>query len=137
MHCNNAFTLIELMIVIAIIGILTILVVPSYQIYLRRAHYVEITQAATPLKLSVQECFQVTNKIEECGAGQNGVPTGDDSTNGLVQSAKIDSTGKIIITPKSEYGLTTLDTYILTPVVKHGQLLWTSEGGGVAHGYAN
>ncbi len=134
---KNGFTLMELMIVIAIIGILAILVIPSYNVYLRRAHYVEVVQAAAPLKLAIQECFQVTSDMNECGAGQNGVPTGSDATNGLVQSAVIDHSGKITITPKSAYGLTAQDTYTLTPVVKRGQLLWISGGGGVSHGYAN
>ncbi len=134
---KNAFTLMELMIVVAIIGILAVLVIPSYQVYLRRAHYVAVIQAATPLKMSVQECFQVTSKIEDCGAGQNGVPTGNDTPTGLIQSAKIDSSGKITITPKAQYGFTALDTYTLTPIVQQDQLMWVSGGGGVAHGYAN
>jgi type IV pilus assembly protein PilA len=137
MSRENGFSLIELMIVVAIIGILAVLVIPSYQVYIRRAHYVEVVQAATPLKMSVQECFQVTNELSECGAGQNGVPTGAAETNGIIKTALINSAGKITVTPQEKYGLSAADAYTLTPVVKRGQLLWISGGGGVAHGYAN
>lgn len=136
MSQENGFSLIELMIVVAIIGILAVVVIPSYKIYLRRAHYVEIVQAANPLKLAVQECFQVTSEMDECGSGKNSVPTGAEP-HGLVRSAIIDANGKITITPLDKYGFNSGDTYTLTPVVKRGQLLWISGGGGVAHGYAN
>ena len=136
MHHKNGFSLIELMFVVAIIGILAVVIIPSYKIYIRRAHFVEIVHAATPLKMSVQECFQVTSVLNECGGGQNGVPD-EAKPNGIVKSAIINNIGKIIVTPLSKYGLTAEDTYTLTPVVKRGQLLWISGGGGVAHGYAN
>ena len=137
MRIHNGFSLIELMIVVAIIGILIAIALPSYQTYIRRAHYVEIVQATTPYKMSIQECFQVTNDLSECGAGQNGVMTGTDTSTGVVQSIQIDNAGKITVTPQTKYGLTAADDYVLTPTVKQGQLLWTTGGGGVTHGYAN
>ena len=137
MSKDNAFSLIELMIVVAIIGILVAIIIPSYQVYIRRAHYVEVIQAATPYKMSIQECFQVTNDLDDCGADQNGVIANDTTPHGMIQSAIIDSAGKITITPLAKYGITAADNYTLTPVVKRGQLRWISGGGGVAHGYAN
>ncbi|PHQ78421.1 MAG: pilus assembly protein PilA [Coxiella sp. (in: Bacteria)] len=131
------FSIIELMIVVAIIGILVAVIIPSYQIYVRRAHYVEVVQAATPYKMSVQECFQVTNDLSECGAGKNGVASSTATARGIVKSVQITNAGKITVTPLAKYGLTLKDSYTLTPVVKRGQLLWVSGGGGVAHGYAN
>lgn len=137
MHKNKGFSLIELMIVVAIMGILVAIILPSYQTYIRRAHYIEIVQATIPYKMSIQECFQVTNELSECGSGQQGVIAGKNTTQGLIQSIQIDNEGKITVIPESKYGFTADDDYVLTPTIKQGQLLWTSGGGGVAHGYTN
>ena len=137
MYRTQAFSLIELMIVVVIIGILAMLIVPSYQVYIRRTHYIEVVQAANPYKISIQECFQIMNDLSECGAGKNGVPTGSTSTQGLVASISVSTDGMITVVPQDKYGLTSADDYTLTPVVKRGQLHWISGGGGVGHGYAN
>ena len=137
MHTQNGFSLIELMIVVTIIGVLIAIVLPSYQTYIRRAHYVEIVQATMPYKMSVQECFQMMNDLSDCGAGQNGVMTNSETATNMIQSIQIDSNGKITVIPQTKYGLTAADDYVLTPTIKQGQLLWATGGGGVAHGYAH
>jgi type IV pilus assembly protein PilA len=68
------FTLIELMIVVAIIGILAAIAIPSYQNYTRKAKFTEITQGASSVKLAVETCFQEQGTLANCGAGVNGVP---------------------------------------------------------------
>ena len=56
---QKGFSLIEMMIVIAIIAILIATALPSYKKYTQRAHYMEVIQAALPLKLAVAECYEV------------------------------------------------------------------------------
>ena len=133
------FTLIELMIVIAIIGILVAVAIPSYQNYTRRAHYTEIVQATEPFKLGIQECFQTIGDLSDCAAGENGVPADIASGNGadLVDSVSVGSNGVITVTPKNLYGILATDIYTLTPTNTNDVLTWQSGGQGVTDGYAH
>ena len=132
----NAFTLIELMIVIAIIGILIAVAIPTYQNYTRRAQYTEVVQATAPYKMGVTECYQTTGALTDCDAGKSGVPAAISAGKhpGLINTLTI-ADGVITVTPKAEDGFTAKDTYILTPAVSNGYLSWTASGGGVINGY--
>ncbi|OGT46828.1 MAG: pilus assembly protein PilA [Gammaproteobacteria bacterium RIFCSPHIGHO2_12_FULL_38_11] len=136
---NNGFTLIELMIVVAIIGILVAIAIPSYQNYTRRAHYAEVVQATEPFKLGVQECFQMTGSLDNCLAGQNEVPDAIAPGKGpdLIDSIDVAAEGVITVTPKARYGITPTDIYILTPTEANDTLTWKSSGQGVTNNYAN
>ena len=60
---QKGFTLIELMIVVAIIGILAAVALPAYQDYTVRAKLSEVVLGASAMKNNVAEFYQVNNKM--------------------------------------------------------------------------
>ncbi len=133
---SSGFTLIELMITIAIIGILAAIAIPSYQNYTRRAYYSEVVQATAPYRIAVGECAQDLGSVTGCNAGSNNIPAAITAATGAVATLAV-TNGVITVTPVAAHGIVAGDTYILTPTVSaNGILTWVSSGGGVTNGYA-
>jgi len=126
---QQGFTLIELMIVVAIIGILAAVAIPNYQTYTKKAKFTEVIQATSPFKLAVEGCYQERQSLTECVGGSNGVPTGPTAASGYVQSVTVGATGTV-----SAVGSSTVSdvTFVLTPTaVSQGtgsNLTWAKSG---------
>lgn len=122
---QQGFTLIELMIVVAIIGILASIALPAYTNYTNKARFTEVVMAATAPKTGVELCGQTTGALTACGGGSNGVPVDiGTTTTGNIRSVATASTGEITITPNAQGNITTSHTYILTPTLTNGKVTW-------------
>ncbi len=138
---QKGFTLIELMIVVAIIGILAAIAVPAYQNYTLKSRYSEVVNAVAPFKLAVEMCVQDGSCFDPAGPAIAGIAMG---TNGfppapvfpaanLADTIAVDASGNILATPKAEKGILAAETYTLNAAVDaEGRVTWTKDPSGCA-----
>jgi type IV pilus assembly protein PilA len=111
---QKGFTLIELMIVVAIIGILAAVALPAYQDYTKRAKLSEVILAASACRTSITEVFQTNSAASLPAAGNWGCESST-ATSKYVASVTTDAVGAVQVTVQN-IGDTTIDAKFVTLV---------------------
>lgn len=135
MNTQKGFTLIELMIVIAIIGILAAIALPAYQTYVKKAAYSEVITAMTSYKTAVDVCYAEQGALAPCDAGSNGVPAAPTASTVKAFNTLDVADGVITATPNAYKGITATETCVLTPSITGDRLTWAYSGACVTANY--
>lgn len=125
MKSHRAYTIIELLLTVAIVALLASLAIPMYQDYSIRTRVAEGLNSAAPAKLAVSETYNSKNAVP------NQVSTGYVSPAATINVSSItianDGSGQVIITYPPVAGDGTI---ILTPTLATGQPVnWDCTGG--------
>lgn len=125
-HIQKGFTLIELMIVVAIIGILAAVALPAYQDYTIRAKVSELVLAASGFKTTIAEKAQSDGALTSAGVGLT-VTAGGKVTSGSVTD------GGVITVSGTNASVGTAVTITLTPSISaSGSIVWVCATGSSA-----
>ena len=121
---QQGFTLIELMIVVAIIGILAAVALPAYQDYTIRAKVSEMVLAASSSRTCITEAYQANNAIPTNVSDSCSI-----ATVGKLTGATVSSGGVITVTGSSATSsVGAAVTVTMTPTAAGGTLTWNCSG---------
>jgi type IV pilus assembly protein PilA len=128
---SSGFTLIELMIVIAIIGILAVFAIPAYQDYVARSQSGEAYSLTAGIKNSVREIYIDEGVFATANSGYQDIPSAGSVTGNYTSQVAV-SSGVIVATLGEEASsIIAGQTVTLSPYSVGGTIRWSCEFSGL------
>ncbi|WLQ14627.1 pilin [Hahella aquimaris] len=132
---QKGFTLIELMIVVAIIGILAAVAIPAYQDYTVRTKVSEGLSLAAGAKTTVAETRLALGRFPGADNASYGLSPATSITGNNVRSVSIGASGAVVITYNSQDNAIAGASLVLEPTVTGGGITWDCTRGNVQDKY--
>ena len=123
---QKGFTLIELMIVVAIIGILAAVAIPAYQDYTKRAHVTEGLSLASSGKTAVTEYYNSKGSLPPSNLSAGLATAASIKGNAVVSVTNLNGLLTIVYNAKVATG----ESVLLSPITGVGGIKWTCKTGG-------
>jgi type IV pilus assembly protein PilA len=130
---QSGFTLIELMIVVAIIGILAAIAIPQYADYTQRSKMAGAAGGMAAWKTTASLCYQENGAFTNCTAGSNGMPASGTLPKYVSAIAYTNNAATMVFTVTAEAVLADGTTAMVlsligTPPTDGGTMGWISQG---------
>lgn len=127
---QKGFTLIELMIVVAIIGILAAVAIPAYQDYTARAQVSEGLTLSAGLKTTITELWTQEGSLANADSNSNGIAAAADVSGKYVNTVTV-TDGLIQVAMKATGVASSIQskTFQISPITGVGSMKWTCKAG--------